>query len=464
MILDNADDLRLFNQLDGSDSNEEQSSALVAASVLDFLPQSPNGSILITSRSRDAAFRLTGSVSNSIQVEPMNQDRAVILLRRKLKCGFDMNDAVELLQVLDYMPLAITQAAAYISQRAPRITVSKYLREFCKSDRDRTRLLKKDVGDIRRDGRQSNSIITTWQISFDHIRKERPAAARLLSLISLFDRQEIPDSLLYDNYQEDGGIEACFEDDINILTCYSLVKTNVEGNKFEMHRLVQFSMKKWLELSGELEKWKEKYITIMYHAFPIVRYGDWATCQTLFPHVEVVLEYQPMNDIYLAQWAFVLFRAAWYAHEKGNYDVAEKMYREALEGREKMLGKEHPDTLTSVNNLASVLRDQGEYEEAEVMNRRALEGWEKVLWKEHPDTLRSVYCLASLLHKQKRYKTASELYQRASSSFRTILGPSHPITIACDNHYNLMKQEMDTTDVPVTRPWTPMSGLACEHT
>jgi hypothetical protein len=35
------------------------------------------------------------------------------------------------------------------------------------------------------------------------------------------------------------------------------------------------------------------------------------------------------------------------------------MNRRALEGREKALGKEHPDTLTSISNLASVLQDQG---------------------------------------------------------------------------------------------------------
>ena len=74
------------------------------------------------------------------------------------------------------------------------------------------------------------------------------------------------------------------------------------------------------------------------------------------------------------------------------------MDRRALDGREKVLGNEHPDTLTSINNLASVLQDQGKYDEAEQMNRRALDGREKALGKEHPSTLTSVYCLAYLLH------------------------------------------------------------------
>jgi len=38
-----------------------------------------------------------------------------------------------------------------------------------------------------------------------------------------------------------------------------------------------------------------------------------------------------------------------------------------------MLGREHPDTLTSVDNLTSVLRYQERYEEAEATNRRTLD-------------------------------------------------------------------------------------------
>ena len=47
---------------------------------------------------------------------------------------------------------------------------------------------------------------------------------------------------------------------------------------------------------------------------------------------------------------------------QGRYEQAEDMYRQALELWERALGKEHPETLTSIGNLASVLRDQGKYE------------------------------------------------------------------------------------------------------
>jgi tetratricopeptide (TPR) repeat protein len=117
------------------------------------------------------------------------------------------------------------------------------------------------------------------------------------------------------------------------------------------------------------------------------------------------------------------------------------MNLQALERREKELGKLHPDTLTSVSNLALVLQDQGKYDEAEKMYRRALEGREKQLGGKHPDTLHSIHSLAFLLHQLKRYKMASELYQRACDGFRSKLGPDHPTTVACLNNYSAMQIE-----------------------
>ena len=73
------------------------------------------------------------------------------------------------------------------------------------------------------------------------------------------------------------------------------------------------------------------------------------------------------------------------------------MHRRALGGSEKVLGPEHPDTLSSVSHLGLVLSSQGEYEEAEAIYRQVLETREKVLGLEHLDTLSSVSNLGSVL-------------------------------------------------------------------
>ena len=68
----------------------------------------------------------------------------------------------------------------------------------------------------------------------------------------------------------------------------------------------------------------------------------------------------------------------------------------ALEGIESTLGKDHPDTLISVANLASLYLDQGRLEQSESLYLRALERRESTLGKDHPDTLTSVANLADL--------------------------------------------------------------------
>jgi hypothetical protein len=47
--------------------------------------------------------------------------------------------------------------------------------------------------------------------------------------------------------------------------------------------------------------------------------------------------------------------------------------------RKKVLGLEHPDTLSSMNNLAAALSDQGKHNEAEQMHQQTLELRRKAL-------------------------------------------------------------------------------------
>ncbi|KAI9785124.1 MAG: hypothetical protein M1839_000762 [Geoglossum umbratile] len=105
------------------------------------------------------------------------------------------------------------------------------------------------------------------------------------------------------------------------------------------------------------------------------------------------------------------------------------MDRSALDAREATLRGEHPDTLTSANNLGSVLPRQGKYKEAEAMHRRALEGHEKVLGPEHPSTLTSAGNLGSALERQGKYKEAEAMHRRALETREKVLEPEHPSTL-----------------------------------
>ena len=59
---------------------------------------------------------------------------------------------------------------------------------------------------------------------------------------------------------------------------------------------------------------------------------------------------------------------------------AEPLYKRALEASERVLGKEHPDTLLSVNNLAMLYQAQGRYAQAEPLYQARARGQGAGAW------------------------------------------------------------------------------------
>jgi CHAT domain-containing protein/tetratricopeptide (TPR) repeat protein len=116
------------------------------------------------------------------------------------------------------------------------------------------------------------------------------------------------------------------------------------------------------------------------------------------------------------------------------YAEAGPLYQRALEARERVLGRDHPDTLTTVNNLAELYRLQGRYAEAGPLYQRALEARERVLGRDHPNTLSSVNNLALLYRAQGRYSEVEPLYQRALEANERVLGREHPNTLTAVNN------------------------------
>jgi hypothetical protein len=102
----------------------------MSARLSDCLPHSNRGTILFTTRSRKVAGELTPN--SVLELNDMSKAEARQLLARRLtKQGLldDEDIAVdELLEKLTYLPLAIVQAAAFISNN--NISVSGYISLF----------------------------------------------------------------------------------------------------------------------------------------------------------------------------------------------------------------------------------------------------------------------------------------------------------------------------------------------
>jgi hypothetical protein len=416
-----------------------------------YLPYNQNGSILITSRHKPEVQKLVDD-REIVSVEPMQVSDAISLLQIKL--GEEPEaDIAELAANLEYMPLAIVLAATYISRKRPLQSVKTYLQSFTKSDKKKANLLKHEVGQLRRDREAQNSIMLSWQISFDHIRQIQPSAADLLSLACFFDRQSIAVSLLRrrseipqrseangqqepkeeetesDSEQSDDLDEnEQFEADIFMLRDYALVAFT-EDHTLRMHRLVQLATQEWLKAHKRHEEWKEEFIEKLHTIAPDGEYENWPIWRQLYPHTKLALQQPPKTRISLLQWAGIMHCTAWYAYRLHNASEAESIICRALETREKLLGRSNIKTASSVALLASIYSNQGRWGEAEKLQVEVLELLKTALGAKHPHTLTSMANLATTYRNQGRWNEAEKLQVEVLELRKTAPGAKHPNTL-----------------------------------
>jgi hypothetical protein len=101
-----------------------------------------------------------------------------------------------------------------------------------------------------------------------------------------------------------------------------------------------------------------------------------------------------------------------------------------LDVRRRVLGKDHPATLTSMNNLALTLREQGELGEARPLQERVLDVRIGALGEQHPATLTSMWNLGLTLLDLGEKDTALQLLRRCLAGRRKVLGDQHRSTTA----------------------------------
>ena len=454
MILDNADDESVFLN-PPSNINPHR------VPLLSYLMPTSKGSMIITSRNRMAAFRLTDTAETIINISPMDKDNAALLLKKKLpndqSSASDIND---LLVTLEHLPLAITQAAAYIALRQTRFTISKYLAHL----RHNETILLKDMGDLRRDLEVPNSILKTWQISFNQIKSSYPKAADLLSLMSVLSRQGIP-QLLLSKDKEASEVE----DALDTLHDFLLIAPERDGGMFGMHRLVQLATKTWLASHNEIGKWENEALRLL---SPFLSWK--AGYRDILPHVEVVSEYIYHTKAQLLQQATISHHIATYSELQGKYnaaltkiqqviDIQQRFFKmkdttlieslllkalvlrrlgrydkaeaisqellESLEAPENPLDSNQNIKLKVLNSLASALEEQGRYKEAEGHCQLVLELAKKNLGEENVWTLTYMNNLAIILQRQGKYKSAEDMHQQELNLSKRIYGEKDVATL-----------------------------------
>ncbi|KAH6997405.1 hypothetical protein EDB80DRAFT_652516 [Ilyonectria destructans] len=421
MIIDNADDMELFSEGSGPGTRTLASDADFART----LPECGHGNILVTTRNKQVGVDLTLG-QPSIKVDRMDENESEHLLQTRLGDeSFSHTDLSNLSTKLDHVPLALTQAAAYIEKNS--IQVSKYLQLLDEGDQSFIKLLGKNFETVGRYPEIPSAITQTWMLSFRMIQRQNPFAAELLSLMSFLDRQAIPEAFL-SSYGERNGRTDLLEA-VGVLKAFSLVSEDNDDN-LNMHRLVHLVTRKWLTEEGTADHYASQALLAVAEVYPFGVFENREKCSAYLPHASAVLEGAIGMSRAEAEWkAYLLHNTAEFFSFKGKYRDSARLSEECLEIYKEVFGNKHPKTLQSMNNLALTFRGQGRWDEAEALQVEVLESQKRMLGDEHPETLRSMDNLASTFGEQGRWDEAEALQVEVLESQKRMLGDEHPETL-----------------------------------
>ena len=426
LIIDNADDIDvLYTERVGKTPG-------VKSRLVDYFPRSSNGTIVLTTRNMKIgrSFVPQHAPDHVIKIDPWSLPESErFLTLRLVDQATTPKDIGYLAELLEYHPLALVQATAYMCTES--VSLSRYLTMYKQSDQTKIQLLSEDFEDETRYANVKNPVAATLQISFDYIDCQFPLSATLLSAMSLLDTKAIPESFL-----TLGNDFKSITDALGKLQAYSLIKKRTDSltyrgqeyNLFDLQGLVRLAFQAWLKDRDKLQNAARYVLKTLDAQYPDRDRDEWVTYQVYHPHVLVFLQNLPkvlitgmsvssgvgrsfVNEIDSLE-ASLGAKVSWYLRQIGDYQTAEPIARRSLTLLSAIHGPTSQVTLEGVVALAQVLEKQGKYDEAEWHFRQVLNLKERASL--NGPELRDLICgLADIYKNQGKYVKAQEYFQRA---------------------------------------------------
>ncbi|KAL5362310.1 kinesin light chain [Aspergillus floccosus] len=391
LIVDNADDLDLL-------CGTHQTEGLLA-----FLPESDDGLTIFTTQHGTVAQYLTGS------------DERMGLLEKSLvrkSPSDDSESATNLLTELEDLPLAITQAAAYINTN--KSSISEYLCLLKKTEQDAVALISTDFGDHTRYRNLPNSVSRTWTITFNKILERDTWRA-------------IPYSILPAAYPE-----ARLAGAIGTLCSYSFLERRGDGTKLDMHRLVHLATRiiatlKHLSKVFPSYDYTNRYIWRDYLAH-VARKDK--HCQDTEENSNLCLKIgknlaQNNADRLASQHELAIAYEA-----NGQVKGALQLLEHIVAIKSELLTEKHPNRLASEHELAIAYQANGQVKEAVKLLEHIVAIESEVLTDNHSDRLASQRELAIAYQANKQVKEAVKLLEDVVAIQSESLAEDHPDRLA----------------------------------
>lgn len=443
--------LMVFDSADAIE--DEKASGYI--DIRHFIPDVASLHVIITSRS-SAVAEMTQL--DGVQVGEMEEAQATELFysySRLPRTDVGIEDEVKaIVRELGCLALAVTLAGSYVgTTERLQSDVKGYLQEY--RQRRRELLERKSKRIVHQ---YSESVLTTWETSYQAVSEQCSEASVLLAMLSCLNSDDIFPGLFSVDKQLDNA--TCMNEDedaswtrllspkkeldrymieewFRVLQKFSFVQWKADQQSYAMHKLFHA----WgLDRLKECERHK-----ISQAAFRLV--------------VEAVksVKVRPSPDEKLRLVPHVMANFATFGGLNGSWHEAIKGFLDGLseidllfysvgkwseeyavqetvlQERRRMLGDDHLDTITALSDLAVTLRNRGELNEAAEIMKDVLERRRQIRGEgeERLDFIMAMSNLANILGDQGQLEEAAEMKRKVLEEMRQIHGEEeeHPDTI-----------------------------------
>ena len=414
-----------------------------------FLPAAGAARVIITSN-----YQSVGYLGAGVPVDVFTEAEALTFLAARTGQA-DAAGARALAEEVGCLPLALAQAAAVIASQ--HLSYGTYL------DRLR-RLPVADLLAAEEAGQYPRGIAAAVLLSLDTVRAgdQGGACGAVMDLVAVLSAAGVRRSLIDAAAREgltdrDGPLPALAPEVADRvlarLAGASLLTFSVDGSAVVAHRLVMRVIRENLAAGSALAAVCQAAVRLLDGLAASLDerwHEDRAVTRDLVEQILALDESAawcpPGSDldrgmIRLRWWA------AWFLANLGDSAAQAIVIGERLVAdQERVLGPDHPDTLSSRNNLADAYRIAGRTGEAISLHEQTLAARERVLGPDHPDTLTSRHSLASAYADAGRTGEAISLYEQTLADQERVLGPDHPDTLLLRNNLASAYQDAGRTD------------------
>ena len=341
---------------------------------------------------------------------------------------------------LDGLPLALATAGSYLFQTS--MPASKYLQHhetsWLELQRTTPHLL----------SYEDQTIYTTWNISYIHIRKANMSAAKLLEFWAYFDNNDVWYDLLKAGNENEApdwfchvvGSELAFEAAVRQLQNHALVERSKDSHGYSMHHCVHAWVKSVISKTIDDHNIRLA-LACVGKTIPVQpTRDDWIIQQRLLLHSERCVKLMRHwdeegratgeNELCIEKF---LSRVGCLYSDQGRLMEAETTILRALDICEKVYGSSHVNTLRAASILAIIYYKQGRLTEAVSMHMRTSTVCEDTFGPDHKFTLYAVSNLASFKRQQGKSTEAELLYQQVLKARQRMLGSDYESVVEVSN-------------------------------